>query len=310
MTATDTRPAPASAPARALLSAACRTPWGGAAAGLPGAAPVELPRVTGFVTSRFSPLVHSVATECLGAPGSADDLIGPAGPRTGTVLATMFGDTVTLDTATRRLTEGQVHSPLLFFQSVTTSILGRLGQSYGITGPVECLSVARDGAGEALAAADLMLDQDDVDQVLLVAVELAANERATWIHRRTTGPDGPDPLPDGDCAVALLLTRTPAPQGARGTARQATTHPPTDRTPRALVRSGATGPTDPAAADTRFGWLAPLVAACETVRPPAGTPARPVHVPGRYGYVVAPPEQAAPPTAGGPVAPDASGSPA
>jgi hypothetical protein len=159
-----------------------------------------------------------------------------------------------------------------------------------------------------------MLDQDDVDQVLLVAVELAANERATWIHRRTTGPEGPDPLPDGDCAVALLLTR--APSGARGTARPAPhdPHPPTDRASRALLRSHpgtrAAAPAD--ARHTRFGWLAPLVAACETVRPPAGTPPRPVHVPGRYGYVVAPPGQTAPPTAtaDGPVAPDASGSPA
>ncbi|MGC8923356.1 ketosynthase [Streptomyces sp. PG2] len=298
MTVPDTHPrthrtAGPSAPARALLSAACRTPWGGAATGLPGAAPVELPRVTGFVTSRFSPLVHSVATECLGAPGSADDLVGAAGPRTGTVLATMFGDTVTLDTATRRLTEGQVHSPLLFFQSVTTSILGRLGQSYGITGPVECLSVARDGAGEALSAADLMLEQEDIDRVLLVGVELAANERATWIHRRIAGPDGPDPLPDGDCAVALLLARTD------------------EGTGRVLLRAGAGSgsPADRAPADARharFGWLAPLVAAAEAVRPPAGGPVpRPVRVPGRYGYVVAPAGRAA-----APAAPAAPGGPA
>ncbi|MET7489956.1 ketosynthase [Streptomyces sp. NPDC005538] len=268
MTATST-------PARAVLAAACRTPWGGAAAGLPGAAPVELPRVVGFVTSRFSPLVHAVATECLGAPGTAEDLVGAAGPRTGIVLATMFGDTVTLDTATRRLTEGQVHSPLLFFQSVTTSILGHLGKTYGITGPVECLSVARDGAAEALFAADLMLDQDDVDQVLLIGLELAANERATWVLRRTAGDGGLDPLPDGDCGVALLLAREPA----DGT------------TPSRLgVTPAATEAALPDSRYARFGWLAPLVAACETVRPPDGVPVGPVRVPGWHGYVVEPVE--------------------
>jgi hypothetical protein len=267
MTATST-------PARAVLAAACRTPWGGAAAGLPGAAPVELPRVVGFVTSRFSPLVHAVATECLGAPGTAEDLIGAAGPRTGIVLATMFGDTVTLDTATRRLTEGQVHSPLLFFQSVTTSILGHLGKTYGITGPVECLSVARDGAAEALFAADLMLEQDDVDQVLLIGLELAVNERATWVLRRTAG-GGLDPLPDGDCGVALLLAREPD----RG------------RPPARLGVAPAAAGTEPAAPDSRyarFGWLAPLVAAREAVRAPDGVLVGPVRVPGWHGYVVEP----------------------
>lgn len=268
MTATPARP-------RALLASACLTPWGGAAAGLPGAAPVELPKVIGFVTSRFSPLVHAVATDCLGVPGSARDRIGAAGSRTGIVLATMFGDTVTLDTATRRLTAGQVHSPLLFFQSVTTSVLGHLGRQYGITGPVSCLSVARHGVAEALFSADLLLDEDEVDRVLVIGVELAANERATWIHRRTTGPDGLDPLPDGDCAAALLLAREPAPEPAA-----------------ALLRAADAGTApDPAARDARyrrFGWLAPLVAACEAVRPaPGGPPAR-VRVPGPYGYVVEP----------------------
>lgn len=38
----------------------------------------------------------------------------------------------------------------------------------------------------------------------------------------------------------------------------------------------------------RFGWLAPLVAACETSCPPDGAPARPVRVPGRHAFVVEP----------------------
>ncbi|SEF00302.1 beta-ketoacyl synthase chain length factor [Streptomyces sp. Ag109_O5-10] len=193
---------------RAIASAACRTPWGEAAAGLPGAAEVELPKVVGFVVSRFSPLVHDVVTACLGEPGSTDDLVGAAGPRTAVVLATLFGDTTTTDTATQRLVAGQVHSPLLFFQSVTTSILGHLTKRYGITGQLTCLSAGGDLATEAFRAADLLLDQDAVEQVLVIGVETAPGERATWVHGRTAAEDGLDALPAGDAAVALLLRRT------------------------------------------------------------------------------------------------------
>ncbi|MER6531839.1 ketosynthase [Streptomyces sp. NPDC001508] len=275
--ARDATPDQCPARPRALLASACLTPWGGAATGLPGAAPVELPKVIGFVTSRFSPLVHAVATDCLGAPGSDRDRIGAAGSRTGIVLATMFGDTVTLDTATRRLTEGQVHSPLLFFQSVTTSVLGHLGRQYGITGPVTCLSVARHGVAEALFSADLMLDEDEVDRVLVIGVELAANERATWVHRRASGPEGLAALPDGDCAAALLLAREPDPDGA----------------PTPLVAADGTTAAGPPQEDVRyrrFGWLASLVAASEAVRPAPGAASAPtpVRVPGPYGYVVGP----------------------
>ncbi|MGC0398828.1 hypothetical protein RKD27_001472 [Streptomyces sp. SAI-126] len=193
---------------RAIAGAACRTPWGEAAAGLPGAADTELPKVVGFVVSRFSPLVHDVVTACLGAPGTPDDLVGDLGPRTAIVLATLYGDTTTTDTATQRLVAGQVHSPLLFFQSVTTSILGHLTKRYGITGQLTCLSAGGDLAADALRTADLLLDQDDVEQVLVIGVETEPGERATWVHERIAAEDGLDALPAGDAAVALLLRRT------------------------------------------------------------------------------------------------------
>jgi hypothetical protein len=95
------------------------------------------------------------------------------------------------------------------------------------------------------------------------------------VHRRTAGPGGLDPLPDGDCAAALLLAR----------------EPDSDMAPSRLSVTPATTDTEPAAPNARyarFGWLAPLVAACETVRPPDGVPAGPVRVPGWHGYVVEP----------------------
>ncbi|MEU8436243.1 beta-ketoacyl synthase chain length factor [Streptomyces sp. NPDC029216] len=241
----DARMPPVLTTPRSIAGAACRTPWGDAAAGLPGAADVELPKVVGFVVSRFSPLVHDVVTACLGAPGTPHDLVGAAGPRTAVVLATLFGDTTTTDTATQRLVAGHVHSPLLFFQSVTTSILGYLTKQYGITGQITCLSAGHDTAAEALRAADLLLDQEDVEQVLVIGVEIEPHERATWVQGLTGAEDGLDPLPAGDAAVALLLRRAGAGADA----------PELRSLPGQPDREAGSTPSWAAA----FGWLRALV---------------------------------------------------
>ncbi|WP_035804594.1 beta-ketoacyl-[acyl-carrier-protein] synthase family protein [Kitasatospora mediocidica] len=221
-------------PSYAVVAAACRAPWGAAAEGLPGAAPVELPNVAGFVTSRFSPLVVAVAEACLGEPGSGRDLVAGRGERTAMVLATAGGDHTTTDVATQRMVAGQVHSPLLFFQSVTTSVLGHLAKRYGITGPISCVSAGAGLAPEALRVADILLDDEELDQVLLVGVELAANERVDWVQGRLDGAYPLGPLPRGDAAVALLLRRAEA------------------------------GDTTPSSVGDwpEYGWLAPLVGLC------------------------------------------------
>ncbi|MGW7283006.1 ketosynthase [Streptomyces sp. NPDC054844] len=243
-----------------LASAAVLTPWGEAADGLPGAAPVKLPKVRGFVGSRFSPLVHAAAQACLGAPETFAGPDGTAGHRSGIVVATLFGDTTTTDTSTQRVMEGQVHNPLLFFQSVTTSILGHLGKVYDITGPFNCVSGAADLAAEAMGVARVVLDSGDVDQLLVVGVECAPNERAAWVHGSLSGQVPLDGLPAGDTAVALLLRRS-----ADG-----------DGLPRIPVRAPRAGTEQAAglAAETdrpewtaAFGWLAPLVATAEAAYP-------------------------------------------
>lgn len=213
-----------------VAAGACRVPWGPAANGLPGAAPAELPGLTGFVLSRFNPLIADVVVDCLGEPGSPHDLTTGRADRTAIVLATTYGDTTTSDVATQRLVAGQVHSPLLFFQSVTTSVLGHLARQYGITGPISCISTGADPAAEALTLADLLLAEDDADQVLVVGVETAANERVDWIRERVDEQGGFGPLPHGDAAVALLLRR-----GGEGTAAPKSRSWP------------------------QYGWLAPLV---------------------------------------------------
>ncbi|MGJ5754499.1 beta-ketoacyl synthase-like protein [Streptomyces puniciscabiei] len=231
---------------RAVAGAACLAPWGERAEGVPGGAPEELPKLVGFVLSRFSPIVGAAVVQCLGDPASEFNLIGTAGARTAMVLATMYGDTVTSDTATRRMVEGQVHSPLLFFQSVTTSILGHLTKRYGITGPLTSLSHMTDPAGQALLLADSLLESDAADQVVVIGVETAANERSRSIQQRLTAagePAGAQPVSD---AAAVVLLRKAAPG--------------TERLP--LLASSVTEPDGPVAPE--YGWLSALVAAGRT----------------------------------------------
>ncbi|MEU8622543.1 ketosynthase [Streptomyces sp. NPDC048623] len=228
---------------RAVAGAACLAPWGERAAGVPGAAGEELPKLVGFVLSRFSPIVNAAVVECLGDPNSDFNRVGTAGPRTAMVLTTMYGDTVTGDTATARMVEGQVHSPLLFFQSVTTSILGNLTKRYGITGPLTSLSHLTDPAGQALLLADSLLESDAVDQVVVVGVETAANERARSVQdRMTAAGESPGALPVSDAAAVVLLRKT---------------GPGTEEL--SLLESSITEPDGPVAPE--YGWLSGLVAA-------------------------------------------------
>ncbi|BBC32266.1 hypothetical protein SGFS_035600 [Streptomyces graminofaciens] len=175
----------------------------------------ELPGVPGFVVSAFNPLVRETVRRCLGEPGTPDapnPLTGPFPDSTAIVLATVAADATTSDTASQKLIAGRVHNPLLFFQSVTTSIVGHLAIEYGLTGPIHCMA-ADDGADStALDAATLLLLDDTIDQVLVIGVELAANPRtaAAFEQLAALGHDGRPPA--ADLAVALLLRR-PGPDG-------------------------------------------------------------------------------------------------
>ncbi|MFI1890531.1 beta-ketoacyl synthase N-terminal-like domain-containing protein [Streptomyces jumonjinensis] len=170
----------------------------------------ELPGVPGFVVSSFNPLVRETVRRCLGEPGTPDapnPLTGPYPDSTAIVLTTVAADATTSDTASQKLVAGRVHNPLLFFQSVTTSIVGHLAIEYGLTGPIHCIA-ADDGADTtALQASELLLLDDTIDQVLVIGVELAANPRTAAAFERlaAAGHDGRPPA--ADLAVALLLRR-------------------------------------------------------------------------------------------------------
>ncbi|MFD7617937.1 ketosynthase [Streptomyces sp. NPDC059802] len=207
---------------RAIANAACLTPWGDEATGLPGAAPKELRRVAGFAVSRFGPLVHAVATACLGPADDTSNHVGRDGARTAIVLATMYGDAVTVDTATQWTVAGKLSNPLLFFQSVSTSILSHLTRRYGIYGPLTCISAVPDPAGNALSVADSLLDDPELHQALVIAVESKANERVRRVNELAAADGRRLPLPAGDAAAALLLRRIETdPGGARLTLSEA-----------------------------------------------------------------------------------------
>ncbi len=149
------------------------------------------PGVPGFALSRFNPLVNELARRCLTTVGDV------SGPGTALLLGTTFGDTTTIDTASRNLVAGQVRNPLLFYQSVPTTILGHVAREYGITGPVVCCSIRTDPANELAELAELLLLDEELRQVLVIEVELAANLR---IARLGGGPAT-------DTATAKLLRK-------------------------------------------------------------------------------------------------------
>ena len=153
------------------------------------------PPVAGFVESAFNPLVYQAVERCLTArPGD--------GARTALVLASTMGDATTLDLGSRNLVAGQVHNALLFMQSTANAILGRLAIEFAITGPVLSLSTMDDLAGELLATAELLLDDEDIDRVVVVGVELTGTERTAAACRELgVGP------PTEDRAVAIMLDR-------------------------------------------------------------------------------------------------------
>lgn len=225
-----------------VVSAFCLAPRGAAADGLPGAAPEALAGVPGFAFSRFAPLVHAVVRGCLDLKTPADGHV--LEPDTPIILATQFGDAVTVDGPMLRAIGGKRPNALWFFQSATTSVLSRLTRHYGLDGQLTCISTIDDPAGEALRMAELMFSADETEHVLIIGAELAPNDRVACATARLWELDGADTRsPEGDAAAALLLRRkNPAqPTG------------PDDLMPKR--------PVDPALAG-RLGWLTPLFELC------------------------------------------------
>jgi hypothetical protein len=194
---------------RWVASAGCVGPWGATAgelrawlsAGGAGAREARMPPpVPGFIESQFNPLVYAVVKQCLSSWGPEE------GAGTAIVLGSGLGDTTTADVASQNVAKGSVHNPLLFFQSVPTSILGYVTREFGITGPLSCVA-GSELSTNMLEMADLLLEDKTLHQVLLLGLELQLNPRTARV-RELQGESGGGL--EADVAVGLLLRRAPA----------------------------------------------------------------------------------------------------
>lgn len=145
-----------------LVAAAAQWP----AAGEP--APQGLP---GFLGSSFSPLVAAVADRCLHRWPGAPPLPAAVGGRTGIVLASVRGDLPIGQAIADGVDARARLSPLLFFQSVATAVLGHVTARWGLGGPVVCISPVGDPLADALAVGASLLDDGDADAVLVIVAE-------------------------------------------------------------------------------------------------------------------------------------------
>lgn len=154
----------------------------------------DLEPVPGFIESAFNPLVYHAAAECL--RGREFD-----GARLAVVVSSLVGDSTTTGLASRLLVAGQVHNAILFMQATANAVLGFLSREFDLTGPLLSLSTVDE---DPLDTAELLLTDPELDAVLLLSVELAADARTAAAYRRL----GRTP-PTTDGASAHLLERDP-----------------------------------------------------------------------------------------------------
>ncbi len=157
----------------------------------------EPPELAMFVRSSFSLLVAEVAARCLRRHYGAPPADRASGDRTAVVLLSVAGDDVTTAEVAAAVDGGVRLTPMLFFQSVPNAAVGHVAATWGLAGPVVCLSPPGDPAAGPSSLADTALDyaaeligDGDADHVLVLVVEQA----------EASG--------DRDRAAAMLVTGT------------------------------------------------------------------------------------------------------
>lgn len=133
----------------------------------------------GFAESTFTRLVAHVADDCLRQVYEQPPLGPGRGRRTAVVLVSTWGDLGTDAAVATAVDRGRRVPPMLFFQSVPNSVAGRVAATWGLTGPVVCVSPVGDAATDALDLAELLLADGDADEALLVQVEQACLDGAS-----------------------------------------------------------------------------------------------------------------------------------
>jgi hypothetical protein len=158
----------------------------------------------GFIASSFSPLVADVADRCLRGCFGEPPLPPAVGDRTALVLASVRGDLAIAAEIARTVVAGDRMSPLLFFQSVATAVLGHTAARWGLAGPVVCVSPVGEPEADALDLAAALVGDGDADAVLVLVAEpawtAADHDRAgaTLLVRREVPGAPPGQADEGD----------------------------------------------------------------------------------------------------------------
>ncbi|HST49296.1 hypothetical protein [Jatrophihabitans sp.] len=165
----------------------------------------ELPNLIGFAKSPFLNLTRHTMAECLAGwhPG------GDQPAALGIVLASVLGDLTSADQASRSVAAGEVPVPMLFYQSVPVSVLGRLSIEFPLSGPLICLSGGPELCESALECAESMLADDGLEAVLVGYTEAGQDRWRPAAARTLAELWGQPVVPDWDCAVSLLLEPGP-----------------------------------------------------------------------------------------------------
>jgi hypothetical protein len=190
-----------------------------------GRSSAELPPVAGFITSAFSPLVATLAEECLSDYFGAPPAPPAFGERIGIVLVSSTGDLTTSAAIATAIQAGKRVPPLLFYQSNHNAVAGHVAARWGLFGPVVCTMPGRAGPGgaaadrplgsssplaaalaEAAASAALLIEGGDADAALVIA----ANAYLDGTVEGSASLVGPASWPSQPIQSAATSAPTPA----------------------------------------------------------------------------------------------------
>lgn len=134
------------------------------------------PKLAGFTASPFAPIIAHVADLCLTDRYTQPPVPADRAESTAMVLVSQLGDMATEAAVVGSVDKGTKASPLLFFQSVPSAVLGVVSARWNIGGAVISISPAGDPLGDAMDLAQLLIEDGGVTDVLLVLIELATRE--------------------------------------------------------------------------------------------------------------------------------------
>lgn len=140
-------------------------------------ASADVPAVRGFVRSTFNPLIYYSAKQAAEASGIASEL--PA-ERKGILLGSLFVDALTEEETWRDLIQGKKLSPIMFPQSVPSSVIGYLAKELNIHGPMSCMGARRNGLRLLLQQAIDWIEDDEADAVIVVCCDTPSIRAKLW----------------------------------------------------------------------------------------------------------------------------------